>query len=115
MPNTFQMRWKVPMKRISFACLFLCLTTSFLLPQTNPVPLRHGRAGRHSGLGVRPDSTFTTQVGGSIDCISDENVLINVSAGDMWAYATPPYEEIGTYPNAPVSGGLVWQQFFSKS
>ena len=90
------------MKRISFACLFLCLTTSFLLPQTNPVPLRHGRAGRHSGLGVRPDSTFTTQVGGSIDCISDENVLINVSAGDMWAYATPPYEEIGTYPNAPV-------------
>src|SRR5580658_78423 len=27
------------MKRIYFACLFLCLTTTFLLSQSNPVPL----------------------------------------------------------------------------
>src|ERR1017187_7119233 len=32
------MRRKVPMKRIYFACLFLCLTATFLLSQSNPVP-----------------------------------------------------------------------------
>src|ERR1035441_8846471 len=33
------MRRKVPMKRIYFACLFLCLTATFLFSQSNPVPL----------------------------------------------------------------------------
>jgi hypothetical protein len=33
------------MKRIYFACLFLCLTTTFLLPQSNPVPLSDAGSG----------------------------------------------------------------------
>src|ERR1035437_3974053 len=35
----YKMRRKDPMKRIYFACLFLCLTTTFLLSQSSPVPL----------------------------------------------------------------------------
>src|ERR1039458_10721387 len=31
------------MKRVYFACLFLCLTTTFLLSQSNPVPLINQR------------------------------------------------------------------------
>jgi hypothetical protein len=32
------------MKRIYFVCLFLCLTTTFLLSQSNPVPVIHQSA-----------------------------------------------------------------------
>src|SRR6202521_1982121 len=40
-----QLRQKDSMKRAYFACLFQCLATTFLLPQSNPVPLINQSAG----------------------------------------------------------------------
>ncbi|MGA2966613.1 MAG: Ig-like domain repeat protein [Terriglobales bacterium] len=54
------------MKRICFACLFLCLTTAFLMSQSNPVPLVNQPLVPSSAVPGSPGLTLTVNGAGFV-------------------------------------------------